>query len=348
MKFYIQNLDNESIVSNLEEACIACFDNCNTNGSKVPQCKIGLSQTKRYGKLVSEKGTIFLCCSKTKTSKLFKEKLEILKYTIPSFFKINSLATIETSKKSQENFNRIVHNLRKINAQNIQQLYDLVPQSLLTENIDNQLQIIHDHILQEPQKAAKMFLRIAKNCSSIRSEFIVYDKLHIDNPNLSLREHKIQSIILNVYHPFEQEFQKKNVKLRIETNTKKILLDYDTVRVALFHIFGNAVKYTKQRSILDITFNDSDKELNVSFQMTSLYISINELSKLFEDTYSGVNARKIHKEGTGMGMGIIKRALELNNAELIIIPGSKIIKDNGIDYADNDFIIKFNKLPQDD
>lgn len=341
MRFFIKSIDDSTILSNIEEDCRECLDECNSIGILVPDCKIDPSKAKRYGKQVSEKGTIFLCCDQTKTTKLFREKLELLKYTIPTIYKISNLATIDLSKKNQENFNRIVHNLRKINGQNIQQLYDLVPQSILTENIDNQIQMIEDQVHQDPRKAAKMFLRIAKNCSSIRSEFTVYDKLHLENPNLSFREHRIQSIILNVYHPFQQEFQKKNVKFRIDAHSKKILLDYDTIRVALFHIFGNAVKYTKQKSSLDITFRDTEDELNVSFRMTSLYISPKELPKLSEDSFSGGIARKIHKDGTGMGMGIIQKALSLNNAELIVVPGSSIIRENSVDYAVNDFIIKF-------
>lgn len=347
MKFFIKSPDYDSSISNLDIDCNGCLENCNTEGSLVPVCKIDPSRSKRFGKQTTSKGIFFLCCSQTKTTKLFKEKLEILKYTIPTFFKINDLAISESSKKNQENFNRIVHNLRKINGQNIQQLYDFVPQSVLTENIDNQIKYIQEHILKDPGKAAKMFLRIAKNCSSIRSEFTVYDKLHIENPNLSWREHRIQSIILNVYHPFEQEFQKKNIKVRIDPYTRKTLLDYDTVRVALFHIFGNAIKYTKQRSLLDITFSDSETEIMVSFKMTSLYISLKELPLLFDDNYSGVNARKIHKDGNGMGMGIIQKALALNNAEFVVIPGTKIIRESGNDYSENDFIIKFKVMSLD-
>jgi len=87
MKFHIQNSVNESIISNLDAICTECFENCETIGSLVPICKTDMSRSKRYGKQVSSKGVFFLCCSHTKTSKLFKEKLEILKNAIPSFFK---------------------------------------------------------------------------------------------------------------------------------------------------------------------------------------------------------------------------------------------------------------------
>jgi signal transduction histidine kinase len=342
MKFYIKQNGNDAIVSNLEDTCLTCFEKCETVGSVV-DCKKDVNSKRRFGKQLGIKGEFFLCCNQTKTTKLFREKLEFLMYMIPSFFTINNEAVKNISQKEQENFARIAHNLRKINAQNIHQLYDLVPQSILTENINNQLRIIQEHLLKDPQKASKMFLRIAQNSANIRTEFTVYDKLLIDNPNLSIRDHKIQSVILNVYHPFENEFEKNHIKFVIDSFNKNVRIDYDTFRVALFHIFSNSVKYVKQNSVFEIKFEES-LNVKVVFSMTSLYISKEELPKLFDDKYSGVNARRLHKDGTGIGMGIIQKALKYNNAKLIVIPGSSIIKEKNIEYAYNKFIIYFKIL----
>ena len=139
MKFYIKQLENDAIINNLENVCFECFDKCNTIGNVIKVCKFDGNSNRRMGRQSTLKGVVFLCCNQTKTTKLFREKLEILKYSIPSFFEINNKAVKNISEKEQENFARIAHNLRKINAQNIHQLYELVPQSILTENINNQL-----------------------------------------------------------------------------------------------------------------------------------------------------------------------------------------------------------------
>ena len=74
--------------------------------------------------------------------------------------------------------------------------------------------------------------------------------------------------------------------------------------------------------------------------MTSVHIGKDELEDIFKDNYSGKKIRE-NLKGSGLGMGIIKKALELNDANIEVFAGDEIEKINKDEYSKNQFIIKF-------
>lgn len=72
--------------------------------------------------------------------------------------------------------------------------------------------------------------------------------------------------------------------------------------------------------------------------MTSLYINQDEETAIFNEGYSGVVAQKLRLAGKGIGMYRARRLIELNNGTLTVEAGEAVNID-GIDYAENKFII---------
>jgi len=344
MKILVRDAQKEIIFKNLDNVCLKCEKDCENEGT-IFQCPVNITSETRQGKRVSSNGSFFLCCNKSvaKTTKLFKEKLEMLVYSIPTIKEIKEKVYLKTKQFEQDKYLRIVHNLRTINAQSIQEQFSLIPQDVLAENYFDQLRYVQNIITENPEKAAITFLRLAKNNSSIKTEFVTHEKLSIENPVLSVNKHNIRKVILNVYHAFSLEFKDKNVRLEIFSDDKTITFDYDTIRVAFYHMFHNAAKYIKSHSVLKIECIDEISLIYVIFKMQSIHIEEFEILKIFDDNYSGVRVVEKNKQGAGLGMGLIKKALELNNFTISIKAGKDIEKRNKVDYSHNEFRISFKR-----
>jgi hypothetical protein len=344
MKILVRDAQKEIIFKNLDNVCLKCEKDCENEGT-IFQCPVNITTETRQGKRVSSNGSFFLCCNKSvaKTTKLFKEKLEMLVYSIPTIKEIKEKVYLKTKQFEQDKYLRIVHNLRTINAQSIQEQFSLIPQDVLAENYFDQLRYVQNIITENPEKAAITFLRLAKNNSSIKTEFVTHEKLSIENPVLSVNKHNIRKVILNVYHAFSLEFKDKNVRLEIFSDDKTITFDYDTIRVAFYHMFHNAAKYIKSHSVLKIECIDEISLIYVIFKMQSIHIEEFEILKIFDDNYSGVRVVEKNKQGAGLGMGLIKKALELNNFTISIKAGKDIEKRNKVDYSHNEFRIAFKR-----
>ena len=205
--FHITDTNNKLIAENLKKECQNCFIKCNTIGKLIEKCSIYIGQ-RRQGKIVNTKSITFLCCDTTKTTKLFREKLEALSYAYPDLVIPKNEIEEQTRQAEQKKVNRLVHNLSSIVGHNIQEIYDIVPQDTLALNWKNQLNYIEKEINANPKKAAMMFLRLAKNSIHMKSEFSIYRKLdREEEASLELRTYSLRTVLLNVLHTFLWTFQ---------------------------------------------------------------------------------------------------------------------------------------------
>ena len=68
--------------------------------------------------------------------------------------------------------------------------------------------------------------------------------------------------------------------------------------------------------------------------MKSFYISPEESKTIFDDHVSGAVPQKKNLNGSGLGMGLIKRAFEMNKGSIEVVPGEKKLNS---DYSQNLF-----------
>jgi len=342
MKFLITDRNNREVINSLDEPCKICLKtSVDYNRVTCPND----NQERRYGIKEYGGGRIFICTSRyaAKTTKLFKEKIELLSYCIPSFSTIKEKAIIEASNLEKEKYSKIVHNLKTLNAQSIQSQYKFVPQNVFADNYHNLYEFLKSEVVRRPHEATIAILRLSKNNAHMKTEFSTHEKLSVENPNLLIQEHNIRSVILNVYHSFDIDFRDNNVQFRIFDTPHYMMFDYDTIRVALYHIFSNTIKYVCKNSKVQVNILERDNFIYVDFEMKSLHIAKDEKNKIFDDNYSGKSTYSKQKNGSGLGMGLIRKALAINNAKIEVLCGEKSTKIEGQDFSDNTFRLILNK-----
>ena len=297
---YFSFFNNFSVVSP-EEQCRICLEKYKSDNTSVV-CSSN-NDERRIGIKANKNNKIFLCSSKsaTKTSKLFKEKIEILSYCIPSIIKVKENAISEATKIEQEKYSRIVHNLKTLNAQSIQSQFKFVPQRVFADNYNNLYEFLNKEIKNRPDDATIALLRLSKNNAHMKTEFSTHEKLSVENPNLLIHEHNLRSVILNVYHSFDLEFKENKVAFVISDSEYFVSFDYDTIRVALYHLFSNTIKYICNSSKLQVKIYKKENLIYVDFEMKSLHIGKDEELKIFEDHYSGRSTKVKQKNGSGLG-----------------------------------------------
>ncbi len=339
--FHVEDISGTTIASNLDKTCKKCYLKCDSQGVS-QQCKKTNSSVK-YGKIKNKNGITFLCCSSTKTTKLFRQKLEALSYAYYDLVlpRINENARIKET--IQKRVNRLVHNLTSINAHNIQEIYDLVPQDVLASDFNHQIEKIQDEITSDPHAAALAFIRIAKHNIHMKSEFSIYKKLERANPSLDRKSHIIHKVLMNILHTFFVDFSDKDVFVNVQECRAQILFDYETIQVALYHIIENAAKYVKPKSEIQIEFDDSDEKIDVIFKMTSHTVFSSEIEKIFEEGYSGKEAKKASKQGDGIGLWRAQQMLGLNQGKVMFEAGDVSEQVLGFNFSENKIIIRINK-----
>ncbi len=313
--------------------CISC--NANKGYANVVCCYDGIK--KRLGYTKNNTGILYACSSKSKTTKIFKSEFEALVLGMKTFIDLSAEIREYTRKDESKRLNRVIHNLKSINTHSMQELYMLIPQEeLIKNNTRDKLQIVEEIIRKNSTQAAKTFFRIAKFNLSVKAEFSIYEKLLQGDIELDKRRHNIRDVIMVVLYMFFCDFNEMKIHVAVEDFHEKVNIDFESFQVAIYHIIENMSKYTAPKTNAEIKFRIEKGVQYVVFEMTSLYLNHGEEDDIFKEGYSGELAKKISKQGKGIGMYRAKKLIELNGGTIIFEPGEKVEKIiDGISYARN-------------
>jgi K+-sensing histidine kinase KdpD len=165
----------------------------------------------------------------------------------------------------------------------------------------------------------------------MKSEFSIYRKLdREDSVSLDFKHYPIRNVLLNVLHTFFVYFTNNGIYVEVDEYFNEVYFDYETIQVAIYHLIENASKYTKPNSIVQIKFEESKTDLKVIFDMMSVHIEPTEKDQIFNEGFSGSNAKKMMKNGDGIGMWRIKQMMELNKGSCLVVCGEKKRKFDGV------------------
>ncbi len=295
----------------------------------------------RTGKIVSENGTLYAYTVDKKfirNTNLFKTHTNVI---VSLLSNLNTFKK-EVSKEINKHINILIHNLTTLNAHDMQELFNLVPQEDLAKNPKRGLKTIKEKIEENTTKASQVFLKLLKNNIATKTEFSVFSKLYEENPTLNKKNYVISDVLYNVLYNFFPDLTDKEIEITLNFPTTKAFFDYESIQVALFHMVDNIVKYIKPKSTLVIEFKDFLNEINIVFDMISLKVNEDEKDKIFIEGFSGQCATKNGQSGKGIGMSRVKQILELNNGDISLKTGDRYA-NNDIEYNNNIFTIILKK-----
>lgn len=327
------------VFSRLDPGCRPCLVACDAESEKTAKCNSG--KMRRRGVKHSALGSVYLCSEDpdlVASSKSFRKEIFLLSEMLGSLSDIRDGIKREALLETR----RLIHNLTSLNAHILQELYLLVPQEELSKGQGSQLQSVRKVLEEQSKNAARTFLRVLQNAAAVKTEFAVFTKLRSNKSELQPKYHKVHKVLLNIASFYFQDFQQSDVALQLEETHNEILIDYETFSVSLHHIFSNAVKYICGSTNLVIRFELTSTSYAVIFEMQSLPIYPDEIEHLYEEGFSGRAAQSLQKAGDGIGMGIVKQLLELNNGKIRVsagVPGNNRVGQST--YARNRFDLIF-------
>ena len=114
---------------------------------------------------------------------------------------------------------------------------------------------------------------------------------------------------------------KKHIAVNIEAPPQDIVATLDPLRFkqVLYNLLSNAVKFTPDNGVVTLTLSrDDDEQIRLRVQDTGIGIKKEDVPRLFhqfEQLDSGLGRRE---QGTGLGLALTKRILELQNGSITV------------------------------
>lgn len=287
--------------------------------------------------LIDETNILYFCFKrvKGKNEAKFKVKMAI------EFYR-DTFGDISIHKRLEEKTAEVaLHNTKNINAQIFSKISNLVNHDKLIRQPDK-IEYLLNKINREPIKFAREILNIIRSMEHIQVEYNIIDYLKsksviTDQDKISI---KIHTLIVMSFYIFEQDFKEKGTNFNVNETREKVYINFNTIKTAIIQILDNSIKYVKPKENITVSCERIDNMIHVHFDMTSIFIDDGDMCKLTLPEYRGSYAQQCVKKGSGFGLYIAKKLINLNNGDLIIEKLSPtIIECDDIKYSMNRFTI---------
>lgn len=152
---------------------------------------------------------------------------------------------------------------------------------------------------------------------TIINDVLDYSKIEAEKLQLRPTEFDLEQCIHEVMRLLQPSVQDKGIALLIDYDLflpTQLIGDPGRIRQILTNILGNAVKFTSQGHVLiSITGqqNDGKCEIHVTVQDTGIGIPPEKIDHIFGEFNQVDDERNRQFEGTGLGLTITKRLIEL-------------------------------------
>ena len=167
--------------------------------------------------------------------------------------------------------------------------------------------------LEDEQEKREKHLKTITNkvhyLNNILNDFLSVEKLETGKVNYNFKEFKLSKIMNEVVYNSNM-LLKDGQKINYPKNIDEISLvqDEKILELALSNIVHNAIKYSLENSIIDISITQFENNIEFKVKDNGIGIPIVDQKNIFNRYFRAENA--INIQGTGIGLNIVKSHIE--------------------------------------
>jgi signal transduction histidine kinase len=181
--------------------------------------------------------------------------------------------------------------------------------------------VIDDTIPHEKQKQyLNIVLDEAKRLSRMVNDLLDLAKMEAGERELDIREFDINELIRISIIKFETRLMEKNIHVHanFEDEHSYVKADMDSIQRVITNLLDNAIKFSENEGIVDITVETKGSKVYVSVQDYGIGIDAQELKYIWDRFYKTDKSRSKDKIGTGLGLAIVKNIINQHGEEIFV------------------------------
>ncbi|WP_217587108.1 ATP-binding protein [Lentibacillus saliphilus] len=156
-----------------------------------------------------------------------------------------------------------------------------------------------------------------RRLANLVNDIIDFSKLK--NDDLDIQPEPIQlssltDVVLTVCRPLAKD-KPITIRNHVKDTLPLVLADKDRLQQILYNLIGNAIKYTEKGEVT-VSAHQLDHQLNITVSDTGKGIDANQIPDIFEPFYQGDIELSREDGGSGIGLSITKRLVELHGGEI--------------------------------
>ncbi len=132
------------------------------------------------------------------------------------------------------------------------------------------------------------------------------------------KEFRLDKLIKDIVITMEPQWSKKEIELIVNIQECTISSDIDLINQVLINILQNSIKFTPQKGNISIDMAITNTQIKVSITDSGIGISEDDICHIFERFYKTDKSREYSNKGSGLGLSIVKKIVDLLNGSIFV------------------------------
>ncbi|WP_010094438.1 sensor histidine kinase [Ornithinibacillus scapharcae] len=179
----------------------------------------------------------------------------------------------------------------------------LESESLSQEKKNQYITIIHDEI---------------KRLSTLTKQLLLLASLDKDEDRLSRVPVDIGKQLKELIRSYTWLFHERDIMLDYTISDTIIVGDSALLNTVWDNLMSNAIKYNKPGGSIEITVEEKEKSVMITFRDTGIGMTNSDKERIFDRFYRVDTARSRSTEGTGLGLSIVASIIKLHNGQIYV------------------------------
>lgn len=186
-------------------------------------------------------------------------------------------------------------------------------------NLARMIQSDYENLPNELGEDAKVIESAATHMNNLVKNLLDINRIEANQLVPHMHPIHVLSEIDKILETYRLLSWPKNIELKLEHRLKGeelIFGDSDSFSQICGNIISNAIKFSKPKSKVLITLHSDDESVYVRIEDWGPGIPENLRERIFDKFYTNAGDEKQNKAGNGLGLTIVKKLIELHNAQL--------------------------------
>lgn len=172
---------------------------------------------------------------------------------------------------------------------------------------------VRDKFLRKAVKSIDRLDALVQNLLTLSQIETGQIKMHFEPTDL-------YAITKDVFEQLEDKADKKNVDLKINSDSANVEVYADPERISqvMTNLISNAIKHSGEGKEVIVHFRPGKKNITIIVEDTGEGIAAEHLTRIFERFYTVDKSRSREKGGTGLGLAIVKHILEGHHSQATV------------------------------
>jgi CheY-like chemotaxis protein/AraC-like DNA-binding protein len=176
---------------------------------------------------------------------------------------------------------------------------------------------VKDQLSDVRQNALKM--------SSLIHQMMEASRQEVDGFGLIVTKTDLVVFVQSIVSVFDKPLRDKQITISLESNVTSLLMDADVLKleVILNNILSNAAKFAPENSQILVKIEGTENQVLMAVTDQGPGIDAHDLPHVFERFYQSHRSLPQNKEGSGIGLSIVKEYVQMHNGSVKAVTDGK-------------------------